>query len=358
MRRAIGVACVALCAAPAFARATQATQFASYNNLVSQYRKGSFERAASELRFLSVADIDEQVMIDWARDARRAERRDDLGAALMLHTEVLFEELASDPMRLRVNAAIRKHDKVLAAIHEQLRGYSRTTPILRTWYLMWEAFRQGFSLTGTAPVSDYLDEGLSAFPQDSDLQLAAGARHEMVWWNAAQNRHRDPAERSRGAENSLTTARRYFQRSIDGNPKGIEARVRLGRTLTVLGEYDAAREQLDGARAGDPAFEYLRLLFLGDLRERQKDLDGAVAAYEEAIRTTPSPQSARLAVAQVLHSLGRRADAARAATQAMDTAKDQNDPWWGYQRGVWWRLGHYLKFARGLATATAGGTSK
>ena len=352
MRGAIVGACVWLCAAPALAQPPTAR---AYDDLVRQYRAGSFERAMSELRFLSVAQLDEQLMIDWAREARRDERRDDLAAALMLHSEVLFEEVASDPLRLRFNAAVRKHNRVLDAIHQQLRGYSRNTPILRTWYLMWEAFRQGFSMAGDAPLSDHLAEGLSAFPQDADMLLSAGARHELVWWGVPQNPQRDPDGSSRAAQNSLNEARRYFRKSVDANPKAIEARIRLGRVLTLLGDFDAAGEQLTGSsQSGQPAFEYLRLLFLGDLRERQNDPAGAMVSYEEAIGLTPSPQSARLAAAQVSHFMGRRSDAARVATQAMNTKRDENDPWWGYQRGQWWRLGYYMKVGRGLVVNAKG----
>jgi len=344
-----------LCAAPAFAQPP--TPRASYENLIGLYRKGAFERAVSELRFVSVADIDEQVMTDWARVARREERRDDLAAALMLHSEVLFEEAASDPVRLRSNVAVRKHNQVLDAIHQQLRGYSRNTPILRTWYLLWEAFRQGFSMSGNVPLSDHLDEGLSAFPEDADMLLTAGARHELIWWGVAQNPQRDPDGNSRAAQGSLNEARRYLRKSVDANPKAIEARIRLGRVLMLLGDLDAAGEQLTAnSQSGQPAFEYLRLLFLGDLRERQNDPAGAMVAYEEAIGLTPSPQSARLAAAQVSHGMGRRSDAARIATQAMNTKRDENDPWWGYQRGQWWRIGYYMKVGRGLVVNAKGST--
>lgn len=356
MRRALVGACLVLCAAPVCAQPS--AQVKQYDDLVRLYRSGSFERAASELRFLSIDKFDDALLNDWVREARREERRDDLAAALMMHTEVMFEEVATDPARLRLNVAVRKHDRAISAIHQQLRGFSRNTPILRIWYLMWEAFRQGFSLGGNAIVSDHLADGLSAFPDDPDMLLSAGSRHELVWWNAAQNPQRDPTERSRAADNSLSEARRYFQKSVDVNPKAIEARIRLGRVLTLLGRYDAAAEQLTAqSRFGEPAFDYLRLLFLGEVRERQNDPAGAIAAYEEAIGLTPSPQSARLAVAQVSHSQGRRSDAARTALQAMNTSRDSNDPWWGYQRGQWWRLGYYLKVCRGFVV-NAGGSRR
>jgi hypothetical protein len=355
MRRALVGACLVLCTARVSAQPS--AQLKQYDDLVRLYRSGSFERASSELRFLSIDKFDEQLLTDWARAARREERRDDLAAALMMHTEVIFDEVAADPTRLRFNLAVRKHDRAITAIHQQLHGFSRNTPLLRTWYLMWEAFRQGFSMEGNSPLSDYLDDGLNAFPDDSDMLLSAGGRNELTWWNAAQNPQRDPSDRSRAGENLLNDARRYLQKSVDANPKAIEARIRLGRVLMLLGRYDAAGEQLTGpSQSGQPAFEYLRLLFLGDLRERQNDPAGAIVAYEEAIGLTPSPQSARLAVAEVSHSMGRRTDAARVAIQAMSTPSNENDPWWGYQRGQWWRLGYYLKVGRGLVVNARGST--
>src|SRR5262245_5442300 len=118
MRRAFVGACLVLCAASV--RAQPSAQLKQYDDLVRQYRGGSFERASSELRFLSIDKFDEQLLNDWARAARRDERRDDLAAALMMHTEVLFEEVAADPMRLRFNIAVRKHDRAINAIHQQL----------------------------------------------------------------------------------------------------------------------------------------------------------------------------------------------------------------------------------------------
>ena len=356
MRRTFVGACLVLCTASANAQSSAPLK--EYDDLVRLYRSGSFERASSELHFLSIAKFDEELLNDWARAARREERRDDLAAALMMHTEVIFDEIGADPARLRFNLAVRKHDRAINGLHQQLHGFSRNTPLLRTWYLMWEAFRQGFAIAGNAPISDYLDDGLNAFPDDSDMLLSAGARSELMWWGAAQNPQRDPAGRSRSGENLLNEARRYLQKSVEANPKAIEARIRLGRVLVLLGRFDAAGEQLTGpSQSGQPAFEYLRLLFLGDLRERQNDPAGALVAYEEAIGLTPSPQSARLAAAQVSHSMGRRTDAARVAMQAMNTPMTENDPWWGYQRGQSWRLGYYLKVGRGLV-ANARGTTR
>ena len=356
MRRAVVVACIGLSAAALSAPA--AAHRASYDDLVRLYRSGSFERASSDLRHQELGALEELNVPDWCRAARREERHDDLVAALMLHTEVILDEVGADPRRLQTNAVIRTHDALIAAVHEQLRGQARTTPALRTWYLMWEALRQGFWLTGKLPLADYLPAALEAFPEDAGVLLAAGARHEQTWWSAIRNPVRNLAARPGAGESMLQDARRYFVRSVAANPKLVESHIRLGRVLTQLGDLDAAGAHLTGAASsGEAAFEYVRLLFLGDLHERQNDPGGAAAAYEEAIGLTPNAQSARLAASQLAHSVGRRSDAARGAMQAMDGPSTDIDPWWAYLRGQWWHLGDYLKQARAQVRAGRSGTT-
>jgi hypothetical protein len=354
MRGTIALAYVALFATALAAQAPARSP--TYDDLVRLYRSGSFESASSELRYQSLVTLDEDVVREWCRLARRQDRRDDLAAALLLHTEVIFDEVAANQGLVRDSFIVRVNGAALAAVHQELRGHARTMPVLRSWYVLWEAFRQGFGFAGSAPLADYLDSGLEAFPDDADLQLSAGSRHELRWWKASGNPQRDPSARPRGSDSVLQEARRHYARSLEANPKSTEAHLRLGRVLTLLGEFDAAGEQLTGAaQSGQAAFEYLRLLFLGDLHERQDDAGGAAAAYEEAIGLTPNAQSARLAAAQLAHSVGRRSDAARGAMLAMDGPLTDADPWWIYLRGQWWRLGPYLKQSRALVAGAAAG---
>jgi tetratricopeptide (TPR) repeat protein len=357
-------------AAPVFARPQTPVQpeaqvrplapaAASYDDLVRLYRSGAFERAASELRSRPMTPVDERAMLDWCRTARRADRHEDLAAALMLHTEVILDEVADNPRQIHGNTIVRLHDSLISSVHQRLRGISRTAPALRSWYLLWESFRQGFFISGTMPLSDYLDTALAAFPDDHDLLLAAGSRYEQLWWNSQRNPLRDPSAGPRTGIAMLDDARRYFVRSIAVEPKSIEAHIRLGRTLTLIGKIDEAGEHLTGrALSGIPPYEYVRLLFLGDLHERQGNHGGAATAYEEAIGLTPAAQSARLAAAQLSHRVGRRSDAARGALQAMDTPASEADPWWVYPRGQWWHFRSYLNRSRALVAASSAGSVK
>ena len=104
MRGAIVGACVWLCAAPAFAQPPTAR---AYDDLVRQYRAGSFERAMSELRFISVErqfdEVPPLLLIGQTALQLRASRIAHIGRAYKCGTKSLlpsskrFEESPGRP---------------------------------------------------------------------------------------------------------------------------------------------------------------------------------------------------------------------------------------------------------------------
>ncbi len=86
----------------------------------------------------------------------------------------------------------------------------------------------------------------------------------------------------------LQEAEREFRTATELNPKSGEAFNYLGRTLLLQGRWSEATEALKTATML-PLYPTPDIAFtdLGWVLEKQGDLDGAVAAYESALRTDP-----------------------------------------------------------------------
>jgi predicted Zn-dependent protease len=136
------------------------------------------------------------------------------------------------------------------------------------------------------------------------------------------------------AETRLRRAADAYRRALKARPDLLDARLRLGRALALVGESKAAAQELQAvatAAGGDTA--YLAQLFLGDLAEQQGDTAGAVTAYRAAVAARPASRVARLALARALHASGDRA-ASQAAVEELllqPGADAGADPWWQYR---------------------------
>lgn len=188
-------------------------------------------------------------------------------------------------------------------------------------------------------------EGRAQVGDDPELLLAAAALHEVAW-----RREHEEEQPNQPVHGDLAAAETLLQRAIEVDPALDEARLRLGRVQTKRGELPAALATLAPLQSlrTEPAFVFLARLFEGDAYEAVPDLPKAEAAYRAAIAAMATGQSARLALANVLHKSGRRDDAANGvvavATGARSDATD--DPWVHYALGVAWRRANYLAALR------------
>ena len=136
------------------------------------------------------------------------------------------------------------------------------------------------------------------------------------------------------AEARLRRAAETYRRALKARPGLAEARLRLGRTLALLGESQPAAQELQAAAAdASPDVAYLARLFLGDLREQQGDLAGAVTEYRAAVAARPGSAVAQLAVARAQQAVGDR-EGAQAAIDSWllaPAADTHGDPWWRYR---------------------------
>jgi tetratricopeptide (TPR) repeat protein len=342
--RAIAVAaCCLIGVAPSTADAQ------AYNEHVQAYRRGERDRAVAGV---ASPEALRQELQDWLAQALRSEREDDLNAALLLHTEAAFQQLVeTTPMTggIMPPRPVLLHFAIIERIHDALRARPAHRPFLRAWYLLWEALRQSHPLVSYPADSDYLLlRALVMFPEDGELLLAMGSRYELSWWQWTENSHRDVTGSTSLGVQALARARQYLQRSVRAAQVPSEARMRLSRVLTLLGELDAAADELAKFKTLDevPVFRYLGLLFEGDIFERRGNLPAAARAYDQAIGLVALPQSALVARAHVAYALGERPEAATRVRTAMTLTATQADPWWWYIRGQSWRLDFYLTRAR------------
>lgn len=138
--------------------------------------------------------------------------------------------------------------------------------------------------------------------------------------------------------NLLDLAERHFRKALEIDASLVEARVRLGRVLTLRGRLPEARHELaraTGETAADPRLGYLAQLFLGRALEEAGQTDAAAGAYEAADRIVPGAQSVALARASLASRRGDAA-AARDGIERFFTAHAGQagavDPWWTYHR--------------------------
>jgi len=134
------------------------------------------------------------------------------------------------------------------------------------------------------------------------------------------------------------TAMGYFRRLLSSGPTFVEARVRYGRLLIEMFQYDAAVQQFDTAitTATDPVTLYYAHLFA----LRAEAGRGRVAAAAEhgraAAELFPTAQSADIALSIVALQRGDLTSAAAPidVIRAMRIDGFRDDPWWEYFQGA------------------------
>jgi tetratricopeptide (TPR) repeat protein len=231
-------------------------------------------------------------------------RRD--GTAAALHSGVLLRLAA------RCDEIARRADAPMT-----IASLAATGRHLVLWALQYvrDEWRLGDAL-------DILDR---AKFRDVDVWLARGALAEL-----------------RTRPGAIAAAVRAYREGIEVHPEVPELHLRLGRVLAVLDRLDEADRHLAKMMTlrPDPRQSYLTALFLGDLRERQRRPEDAMAAYASALEAWPGAQAPVVALAR-LRVLTGAADAGRATLAGVHVERDmreRSDPWLGYAGGQGWRL--------------------
>jgi len=128
---------------------------------------------------------------------------------------------------------------------------------------------------------------------------------------------------------TLQQAAQRYRLIVSNDPEFFEARLRLGRTLTLNNALQNAREQLEivAARATSTDVLYLAHMFLATVHERaDRDAD-AEREYEAARAVAPYP-SALIALIRIAAMRGQ-VESVRSLSAAIPTmeAAGEEDPW-------------------------------
>jgi tetratricopeptide (TPR) repeat protein len=281
--------------------AGSAERAAEYAKLVEEYRKGNGDPAIRQLLSWEAATMAEAV-----RDAALPSRSfpllyaPDFPAAIMLHTEA----------GLRLNS--------------EGRGFEAA--------FQWLLEREQDAVV-------LLEQGHEQFPDDPLIALDLGRANEVLGSYADGVRPSAWANRSADARQYLTTAESCYRGALALDAGLIEARLRLGRVLQMTRRREAALALL--RRVTEPSvpahLRYLAHLFIADqLLHVDGEVDPAAAQreLERALELWPRGQAAALSLSRILHSNGRRAEAALVLERAI-AGKEQGsiDPFRTYHSG-------------------------
>jgi tetratricopeptide (TPR) repeat protein len=208
------------------------------------------------------------------------------------------------------------------------------------WLLVISVFQGQFDLVMANELGRQARDSAGESPE---LWLAIGVTEEMAWTVSADAGVEYPFK------GDLQDAESAYRRALAGQPDLVEARVRLGRVLTLRGAIDESLRVLGAIGAGEDAeSRYLARLFEGEALERSGKVAEAEQRYFAAFAAVPRAQSARLALARLRHLNGQRAEAAAAVRATADDrgAAEDTDPWFWYTRGLLWRAPEYLQGLR------------
>jgi tetratricopeptide (TPR) repeat protein len=193
---------------------------------------------------------------------------------------------------------------------------------------------------------EHFNEALRLFPDDAMLAMFSGSLHEALASSQVQEFVRSATPPVRitltvgSTRTELGRAETLFKRSLSIDPRNAEARVRLGRVLSLQERHLDALNELRRVNASAPAdapapamLQYYGSLFTGDAAEALGRIDEARAAYERAATLYPMAHAPRFAVSQLA---AREGDTIAASdtlevvlARSPDPAAD-DDPFWTY----------------------------
>jgi VWFA-related protein len=214
---------------------------------------------------------------------------------------------------------------------------------VRLWYIATSAYGQLYERH-----TRHEEQALELFPRDPELLFLAGCLHETfaspTIQSLARSIHVSGARPGIGAEKSeLQTAEQLLRRALEADPAFVEARIRLGRILYLLGQPEKAVLELrqavatllsDDGSTGSPdatLMLYFAEMFFGAAAEELGQRDRARASYTRAAELYPDAPSPKLAMSQLALRGNDRKAALDAIEQALELpGRGRDDPWWRY----------------------------
>ena len=225
-------------------------------------------------------------------------------------------------------------------------------PFVGAWYHATAAFMFARKLYGEA--TQHLQRAAERLPEDPRILFDRACyaenlglpMHQVLLPDAEDVRNRlDRATLTRIPSNAAASgipkaavtnsaAEELFRHTLRVDPSYVEARVRLGRLLTVRKRYDEAAAELNAVLAQSPSDRMVAFyanLFAGRTAQALGRLDDASRDYHEAVALFPDAQSALLASSQIA-LLRSDVPATLAPVERLGPASSvfTADPWWQY----------------------------
>lgn len=213
-----------------------------------------------------------------------------------------------------------------------------------------DAVRRWYQASGAALLRDlqlnpdHFDDALRLFPDDARLLLLAGSLHETLASPSLQALLKSASlpiatTFSIGsARAELGRAEPLLRRAVSIDPHDAEARIRLGRILSLQGRHAEALTELKQVNQSAPGLlQYYASLFTGDAAEALGRLDEAHVAYTRAASLYPRAQAPRFALSQLIAGAGDLRAAGDALDRALSDASEptpDDDPHWTYHVAV------------------------
>jgi len=320
-----------------------------YWTVVKRYQGGQTAPAIKEMSSwpqdriakVQASQFQQETQLIDLRTSKAEWKPGTLRAAAMLHTEVGLEALRQrDVSQFQFHVGIADGWLSLADDRTSIPGGLRSR-----WNV---AIARVLLLNGEFGLAEAtLDRVNTKIADDAAVLLALGTAKEgramrLTADAPAGAKPRDPAEVRRERTELRAAAASLFERALTLDPALAEAHLRLARLAMNRGDDPGAEQELRTVTQAstDPNHVYLVHLWLGDIRERQKQWNAAAESYVEAVKARPDGQSAYVALARVLHEMGQGVQAAGVMDRwfARGVTSPVADPWWIYPLGLDARL--------------------
>ena len=317
---------------------------APYRVLVDAYRESRTEEAIDGVLAFEAETIHQ--IVDAVRDLEDArvtgtDRDPDpdeqvFRVAAMLHVDTA-DALWSIGRKM---AAMSQIELATRWVDLRARSPEPDGSFRRRWYL--GVGLLVFDRIGWRAALSFVDRACEALPDDVPLLTTAAWLHEQVALAPVSPDHAGPAglREAQGVKrDGLRAAARRASAALAVTADATEAALRLARARMLLEEVDTARALLLGlvGRTDLPTpHAYLARLMLGQLYARAAEPERAERLFREAGDLIPEGQAARVALGQLLDTMGDRRGAA--GVLALNSGAEQEsgfiDPWVDYLLGV------------------------
>ena len=308
----------------------------AYADAIEDYRNGRpLTEAVTTLQLWARKDF--EAAVDRLIAARNISQ---LEAAAVFELEVGLAVMAVSPDGAQIHYTLgEKMLRSLAPTREELRlDPGRREDVQRLSATWLGVAGSGYLwVTDTRRARPWIHKAQQQAPHSSVLNTLKGAAHEIDAIGLDPDLVYTLTQKARASTQRayhLALAQDAFRDAVKDDPLNARARIRLGRVFFLFNKIAEAREEIERgqALATKAADRYLAALFLGAVKERQKDLAGAREAYIQAFAIAPRSQTATVALANLDMMMGRP-DRAQAFARAFASAPRNDQAWWEYRNG-------------------------